>query len=615
MSTVKALIDYCNIDCPVGALLLTGEWGCGKTYLVENNLKESLKETHVIIRISLFGISSIEELHMTIKSKWISVKGGLIGRAIDASKFGNKLKGITDLIPNNVIKEAAGTLLSINPMDYINVENSIDKKRVVLVFDDLERNELSISEKLGVINEYCENKHFNVIIIADEEKLKDGSYKDIKEKVVQRTIHHTPDYKSVVNSIIETEKDTDYRSFLKENEHGIAALFAGTDLDGNSLDQESERQIYSNTMPFDKNREINRQKKLELLRKRPHNIRSLKSAVQDFKQVYIILKDNDVDDTYKWLYAFVSFSMASKANLVQKSKRVGTIFGYQDVAVLYPGFFDSRYMPLSIVNWVNNGVLDKEELVECLKEIYKITEHSSPLEKVKNNRIDYYEEDVAIKGMNDIIKEAYDGTLTLNEYVYFIINVKLTRQYDLVKLDIDWNKVREGIEKRINNNIKNGIPRERHTHSIGDLTDYLDDEKSAYSLIESARKLSLVLFEQNRNEYIRLMNDNPYEAFILLSDKRFNCFDNEMAEATSNAFKIVDNYTKTQFIRFFEGMWINYRHSFDIGKDGVSKTEQGFETLKHDLIELSREYSEQPFKKKFTEEFISVVDGLLAEDE
>lgn len=152
MSTVKALIDYCNIDCPVGALLLTGEWGCGKTYLVENNLKESLRETHVIIRISLFGISSIEELHMTIKSKWISEKGGLFGRAIDASKLGNKLKGITDLIPNIVIKEAAGTLLSINPMDYINVENSIDKKRVVLVFDDLERNELSISEKLGVIN-------------------------------------------------------------------------------------------------------------------------------------------------------------------------------------------------------------------------------------------------------------------------------------------------------------------------------------------------------------------------------------------------------------------------------------------------------------------------------
>ena len=614
MSTIQALINYCNIDFPVGALLLTGEWGCGKTYLVDNNLKESLKGTHVIIRVSLFGISTIEELHKEIKSRWISEKGGLFRSAIDASKLGNKLKSVTDLIPNNTIKEVAGTLLSINPIDYINVENSIEGKKVVLVLDDLERSELSTSEKLGVINEYCENKHFNVIIIADEEKLKDDSYKDIKEKVVQRTIHHTPDYKSVVCSIIEAEKDEDYRRFLKENEHGIAALFAGTDLEGISLDQGAEKQIYSNSRLFGMDREINKQQKLELLRNRPHNIRSLKSAIQDFKLIHIVLKDNDVDDAYKWLYAFVSFSMASKANLIQNNKQYGTVLGYQDVAVLYPGFFDSRYMPLPLVKWIRNGVLDKEELVENLRVIYTITEHSSPLEKVKNNRIDYYEENVAIEGMKDILKEAYDGSLTLNEYVYFIVNAKLARQYKLIELGIDWNKVRSGIEQRIDYNIANGEARERHPNSIGDLSDYLEEEKSAYLLIESARKSSLVMFKQNRNKYIKLMNEIPYEAFTLLSDKRFNCFDKEMADATISAFKKVDNYTKTQFIGYFEGMWINYRHSFDIGRDGVEKTKLGFEALKRGLIQLSSEYSEQPFKKRFTEEFIAVVDGLLAEE-
>ena len=43
------------------------------------------------------------------------------------------------------------------------------KKKVVLVFDDMERSRIDRSELLGCINEYCENKHFNTILIADSE--------------------------------------------------------------------------------------------------------------------------------------------------------------------------------------------------------------------------------------------------------------------------------------------------------------------------------------------------------------------------------------------------------------------------------------------------------------
>lgn len=37
MSTLSELIHYCNEEDPIGALLLTGEWGCGKSYLIEND--------------------------------------------------------------------------------------------------------------------------------------------------------------------------------------------------------------------------------------------------------------------------------------------------------------------------------------------------------------------------------------------------------------------------------------------------------------------------------------------------------------------------------------------------------------------------------------------------
>ena len=68
ISTINELVDYSQINNPVGALLLTGECGCGKTYLVEHDLRKKLEDTHVIIRVSFFGVSSTEELNKAVKS-------------------------------------------------------------------------------------------------------------------------------------------------------------------------------------------------------------------------------------------------------------------------------------------------------------------------------------------------------------------------------------------------------------------------------------------------------------------------------------------------------------------------------------------------------------------
>ena len=62
MTTLEELVYYCNEPEPVGALMLTGEWGCGKTYLLEHDLKKQLEQTHVILRISLFGLSVTEAI-------------------------------------------------------------------------------------------------------------------------------------------------------------------------------------------------------------------------------------------------------------------------------------------------------------------------------------------------------------------------------------------------------------------------------------------------------------------------------------------------------------------------------------------------------------------------
>ena len=613
MSTITELKNYCNIENPVGALLLTGEWGCGKTYLIDKILNKELEETHIIIRISLFGLANVEELNNSVKSAWIQENGGLTESIVKVSKYKEFINKIKNLSSNNIFKDTLGAILSIDFLDFINIENSINNKKVVLVFDDLERSKLSIQEKLGTINNYCEKYHFNVIVVANEEKLEDKDYKEFKEKVVQRTVQHRPNYKEVVEGIVDSLSDSDYKSFLKENLKGISALFSGIDLDGISLDEKSEdlmnRRVFYLNGDYDKEKK----QKLELISKRPHNIRSLKASLQDFEDIYQILKFSNIENIHKWLYSFLSFSLMVKANLINMHERYGSIFANGDIVTMYPGFYDPHLMLKSISNWILYGDFDKETIENEVNDFYISSSVATPLEQVKRNRIDYLDEEVAKKGLQDIIPDLYVGNLTLSEYVNFIYNSKLAREYKLLNLSINWDKVFIGIRNRIEQNIDNGLSREIDTNSISDFTDYSEEEIEAYNIIKNARD-SLMMYESNRRDYIKQMIENPYDAFTVVSSKRYCCFDSEMAEATISAFKTVDNYTKIKFSAYFEGMWINYQNSFDIRQEDMHNIKEGFVVLKNKLGELCDEYDNQPFKKRYTEMFISIIEKLLTDE-
>ena len=42
MNLIEELKNYCAINNPVGALMLSGEWGCGKTYLIKTKFIEEV---------------------------------------------------------------------------------------------------------------------------------------------------------------------------------------------------------------------------------------------------------------------------------------------------------------------------------------------------------------------------------------------------------------------------------------------------------------------------------------------------------------------------------------------------------------------------------------------
>jgi len=69
MDILNELKIYVNSKEHSGAVLLTGSWGCGKTYLIKKFKKEIDSDEKVVLIVSLFGIDSIDSLTRAIKDQ------------------------------------------------------------------------------------------------------------------------------------------------------------------------------------------------------------------------------------------------------------------------------------------------------------------------------------------------------------------------------------------------------------------------------------------------------------------------------------------------------------------------------------------------------------------
>lgn len=68
MNVTSEIKSYIELKETCGALLLTGKWGCGKSYIM-HQLADSLngEDQYAVAIVSLFGVQSIEELDKKVK--------------------------------------------------------------------------------------------------------------------------------------------------------------------------------------------------------------------------------------------------------------------------------------------------------------------------------------------------------------------------------------------------------------------------------------------------------------------------------------------------------------------------------------------------------------------
>ncbi len=202
------LAYYKTCEDPGYAVLVTGDWGTGKTFQVKKALSESER-----YYVSLFGLKTSEEIYAAVFAEMFPIKASVRNAATAA-------EGVSFGFPL-VANFGAGKLIP-------SIANALIKKQVVnnrtLIFDDLERCELSLKEKLGILNSYVEHYGCRVVVIAHDGKLEED-FKEAKEKVFGQTIRVEPQTDSAFAKFLDSLADKGACGFVKKYQQEILAAF------------------------------------------------------------------------------------------------------------------------------------------------------------------------------------------------------------------------------------------------------------------------------------------------------------------------------------------------------------------------------------------------------
>ncbi|RYH00339.1 MAG: hypothetical protein EON58_00555 [Alphaproteobacteria bacterium] len=203
----KYLDYYRGVNTPGYAVLVTGEWGIGKTHQVKLAFDED--QYHYV---SLFGLRTAEELRSAVFAQMYPSRHrikGLVGDARQALSAASGLFALGSLTP-----ALFGAFLDKN----------ISAERI-LIFDDLERSRMSLKVLLGVINNYVEHFGCRVVVIAHDDKVLDSYLTQAKEKLFGQTLKAVPQTNEAFESFLKRHEGTAFGDFIDPYAQDLIDIF------------------------------------------------------------------------------------------------------------------------------------------------------------------------------------------------------------------------------------------------------------------------------------------------------------------------------------------------------------------------------------------------------
>ncbi|HAT4093248.1 P-loop NTPase fold protein [Clostridium perfringens] len=210
----KFLESYIEDNTYNYAVMISGDWGTGKTFFIKNYINNH-KNNKNFIYVPLYGIKKLDEI-----SKYIYAE--ILSKNTFYDKTVGKLKGKKISVLANIGGRIAMDLCKNKWIDINDIKNIyktlVNLDKYIIIFDDIERSSIDINDILGYINNLVEHSKIKAIIVANEPKITDKSYKEIKEKLVANTIIYEPNIELVFKTLIsELKEDETLKDSLIKN--------------------------------------------------------------------------------------------------------------------------------------------------------------------------------------------------------------------------------------------------------------------------------------------------------------------------------------------------------------------------------------------------------------
>lgn len=170
---IKIILGYIEDDRKNQAILLNGEWGCGKTFFIKEKLIPKINnKKYQVFQISLYGVADIEQIQDMIYGKWIENVVSNTKRLEPISDMLAKGMGIFGKSTIKLIENIIGTNGSATDIVKDILEPNIGKnKKPILIFDDIERCQIDIIKLMGFLNNLSENNGYKLILVANEHEI------------------------------------------------------------------------------------------------------------------------------------------------------------------------------------------------------------------------------------------------------------------------------------------------------------------------------------------------------------------------------------------------------------------------------------------------------------
>lgn len=321
--------NYLSMES-TGALMVSGEWGCGKTYHIEKVVMPALQQDGWNpVKVSLFGIESVNEMPLRIadnykrpennevdgtkkekKKSWLSSLGKeKAGKALaKGAQFASKISWLGNFVDvETLVNNNSGLLYKLIPTE-----------KTVIILDDIERviDIIDVHTLLGAINELVEQRGYKVVVIANNSYMQQKSEAKLvfKEKVIEKTLVYEPDVVSIFKELCGKGYSSPFTAFMTA---------------------QKAVEVIDPSYPS--------YKEDEGLQVELHNIRILKFALAHFSKIYEVcnafLKDENKDTADSFLLSLWACT-------------VGVAIEYKKDRLTYKDRLQfAQYVELSSIDW------------------------------------------------------------------------------------------------------------------------------------------------------------------------------------------------------------------------------------------------------------------------